>query len=316
MWAGYLQAAVFAGLDGSHGLAGWKWGFIVNGAITVPVGALGFFLLPDAPATTRAKWLTTSDIIIAQERMQRVGRAPPGRLTRCKVVKCLTTWPLHAFLVPYAMVVVSGQAISFFSLWLKSTDRYSTVKVNLIPTGGYAFEIFTAIIFATISDLTGSRWSLIVVAEAFGLFGAIVLTIWNVPFSLHFVGHLFIFATVGGSALQLTWINEICSGDAEARIFIVSVMNTLAYIFNASLPFVMFPAKEAPHYKYGFQISTAFFSIVILATIGTYLYSKGRPSPFDYIQQDELNTESASVEKVNRKSVLTSALHVATKCLC
>ncbi|KAJ6531326.1 major facilitator superfamily domain-containing protein [Mycena capillaripes] len=297
MWAGYLQAAVFAGLNGSHGLAGWKWGFIINGAITIPVGALGFFFLPDAPATTRARWLTSSDIAIAQERMKRVGRAPPGKLTRSKIVKCLTTWPLHAFLVPYAMVVVSGQAISFFSLWLKATNRYSTVKVNLIPTGGYAFEIFTAIVFAAISDFTGSRWSLIVVAEAFGLFGAIVLTVWDVPFGLHFVAHLFIFATVGGSALQLTWVSEICGGDAEARILIVSMMNTLAYVFNASLPFVMFPAKEAPHYKFGFQISVAFFSTVILSTIATHLYSKGRKSPFDKVEQDELDLDSASVQK-------------------
>ncbi|ODN85031.1 hypothetical protein L202_00860 [Cryptococcus amylolentus CBS 6039] len=162
MWAGYLQAAVFAGLDGSHGLPGWKWGFIVNGCITIPVGILGYFLIPDSPSNTRARYLTPTDISFASSRMAKVGRAAPKGLTRATIWKVLASWPLWAFILPYGFWVINGQAISFFSLWLKSTGRYSTVKVNLIPTGGYALEIFTAIFWAAISDATNTRWPVIV----------------------------------------------------------------------------------------------------------------------------------------------------------
>ena len=38
MFSGYLQAAVYSGLDGVHGLPGWRWLFIMCGVITVQIG--------------------------------------------------------------------------------------------------------------------------------------------------------------------------------------------------------------------------------------------------------------------------------------
>ncbi|WVQ77579.1 hypothetical protein IAR50_007267 [Cryptococcus sp. DSM 104548] len=300
MWAGYLQAAVFAGLDGSHGLPGWKWGFIVNGCITIPVGILGYILIPDSPSNTRARYLTVTDISFASRRMARIGRAAPKGLTRGVVRKVLTSWPLWAFILPYGFWVINGQAISFFSLWLKSTGRYSTVKVNLIPTGGYALEIFTAILWAAISDATGWRWPVIVFSGLFGLFGAIVLTVWDVSFNLHFAGHILIFATIGGSALILTWVSEVAGGNAEARILIVALLNTFAYVLNAALPFAMFPSSQAPHYKYGYQISTAFWVVAILIIIPVGIFSKNWASPFDVeeegFKQDTIRGSRSDVE--------------------
>lgn len=236
MWAGYLQAAVFAGLNGAHGIPGWKWGFIVNGAITIPVGLLGYFCLPDSPANSRARWLTAEDIEYAKIRMARVGRAPAKGLSRATLRRVFGSWHLWAFALPYGFWVINGQAIGFLILWLKSTKRYSIVKINLIPTGGYALEIVTAIGFAALSDYLGVRWPVIVLTGLIGLFSAIVLTVWDVSFGLHFAAHLLIFSTIGGSALILTWVSELVGDDAEARILIVAILNTLAYVFNAALP--------------------------------------------------------------------------------
>jgi hypothetical protein len=40
MFSGYLQAAVYEGLDG-HGLRGWRWLFIMDGIITLPMALWG-----------------------------------------------------------------------------------------------------------------------------------------------------------------------------------------------------------------------------------------------------------------------------------
>jgi MFS transporter, ACS family, pantothenate transporter len=42
MFSGYLQAAVYNGLDG-HGLRGWRWLFIMDGIITLPMALWGKF---------------------------------------------------------------------------------------------------------------------------------------------------------------------------------------------------------------------------------------------------------------------------------
>ena len=53
------MAGAFSGLlafglqemDGIGGLAGWRWIFIIEGIVTVVVGATCFFMLPDSPET-------------------------------------------------------------------------------------------------------------------------------------------------------------------------------------------------------------------------------------------------------------------------
>jgi MFS transporter, ACS family, pantothenate transporter len=57
MFSGYLQAALYSGLNGPAGLAGWRWLFIFDAIISIPIAVWGFFAIPDSPSNTRAFWL-------------------------------------------------------------------------------------------------------------------------------------------------------------------------------------------------------------------------------------------------------------------
>jgi MFS family permease len=46
-------------LDGAHGLAGWKWMFVIEGLLTTLVGVASFFLLDDSPRD--ARWLADEE---------------------------------------------------------------------------------------------------------------------------------------------------------------------------------------------------------------------------------------------------------------
>lgn len=76
MFSGYLQAAVYKGLDGVLGLAGWRWLFIMCGVITVPGSLWGFFAVPDSPYNTRVFYLKPDEIELAKARMAKLGRKP------------------------------------------------------------------------------------------------------------------------------------------------------------------------------------------------------------------------------------------------
>lgn len=67
-FAGLIVTGVFHGMDGAAGLAGWKWLFILQGAVTFVIGVAGFFLLPDFPLTTW--WLTPEERDLAYNRME------------------------------------------------------------------------------------------------------------------------------------------------------------------------------------------------------------------------------------------------------
>ena len=67
-FAGLIAAGVFYGLDDVGGITGWRWLFILQGAVTFVIAVIGFFLLPDTPLTT--KWLTPEEQALAHNRME------------------------------------------------------------------------------------------------------------------------------------------------------------------------------------------------------------------------------------------------------
>ena len=66
--AGLISAATFATLGGAHGLAGWRWLFIILGAVTFGLAVIALWALPDHPLTTR--WLTPEERQLAHARME------------------------------------------------------------------------------------------------------------------------------------------------------------------------------------------------------------------------------------------------------
>jgi MFS family permease len=67
-FAGLIAAGIFHGLDDVAGLSGWRWLFILQGAVTFVIAIVGFFLLPDFPHDT--KWLTPDERALATSRME------------------------------------------------------------------------------------------------------------------------------------------------------------------------------------------------------------------------------------------------------
>lgn len=65
--SGLVAAATFASLDNVHGLAGWRWLFIIEGAVTFGVAIISMFLLPDHPLTTR--WLSPEERELSHARI-------------------------------------------------------------------------------------------------------------------------------------------------------------------------------------------------------------------------------------------------------
>jgi MFS transporter, ACS family, pantothenate transporter len=271
MFSGFLQAGIYHGLDGASGRPGWRWLFIFDFIIGAPIAILGFIIIPDSPTNTRAFWLKPTDRAVALERMERQGRAPPAKLTWQKIFKFCTDWPI-VFLVPYICFVTALDIAAFMNLWLKSLDKYSVEKINEIPTGGYALEIVSALIFAIYADYTGQRWVVITAAGLLGMIGGIILSAQSSNVSATFAGWYFTFMPVGAGAVLFAWVNELCQSNAEQRGFMIGLLNTIAYVFSAFLPLLIYPSSKAPKYPVGYKVNAVFWVIFALGgPVGWFL---------------------------------------------
>lgn len=131
MFSGYLQAGVYKGMNGLHGLAGWRWLFIMCGIITVPGAFYGFFAVPDSPFNTRARYLTEEERELARSRMTRIGRKPFSGATWA-TFKSMAKRPfVWLFVVNYIFFCLDTYPLAFFAIYLKALKTYSVSKVNV-----------------------------------------------------------------------------------------------------------------------------------------------------------------------------------------
>lgn len=122
MLSGYLQSAVYTGLNGSLGKAGWQWLFVVDGLISLPICLVGFFMIPDLPENTRAFYLDAGDTLIARKRMEEVGRAPRRKLGWSILARVFKRWHVWVLTVLYIIFINIGPSSSInpLALWMKA----------------------------------------------------------------------------------------------------------------------------------------------------------------------------------------------------
>ncbi|KAH7383982.1 major facilitator superfamily transporter [Pyrenochaeta sp. MPI-SDFR-AT-0127] len=260
MFSGYLQAAVYKGLNGVHGFAGWQWLFIMDGVISAPICIAGFFLLPDLPENTRAFYLTEDDRVLAKDRMLKVGRAPRGRLGRSAFKRIFGRWHVYLLTILYIIFINlwPSSSVNPFSLWLKAQGT-SVAKINIIPTGASAIQLVLTVSFAIISDAIRHRARIMSISTILGLFSALCLAIWTIPTGLKWVAFFLQRASVPYGPLSMSWANEICGADAEERAIVIGIMNSMGYAFNAWVPLLTYPQVDAPKFRKGFIFTVCAF---------------------------------------------------------
>lgn len=103
MIGGYLQAAAYTRLNGVNGMPGWRWLFIVDGCISLPLSILGFFLFPGIPESGKRWWLTQEEYLLARRRMQDEGVARSRRITMRMVKRIFKRWHFYVAVFSYTL---------------------------------------------------------------------------------------------------------------------------------------------------------------------------------------------------------------------
>ncbi|KAI0819272.1 MFS general substrate transporter [Trametes gibbosa] len=280
MFSGFLQTGAYNGLNGVHGLAGWKWLFIIDGVITIPIALLGYIIMPDLPSNTKpSMFYTQEQIEIGQRRMAEIGRKPPAPFTRKKVISFFTTWHIYTLVPLYVLFNNGSGPANSMIFWLKSFNKpghqvYTVGQINTYPLGIQAVQVITTLVYAWWSDIMRARWPPMLFAGTWNMITSIVLA--STPLYEHitrrWVFYYFTQCQGGLSGLILAWANELTGHDNEKRSFVVASCNMFAYVVQAWLPIIIFPQVEQPRVFKG-NVTTACinFSMMTFAMTTYYL---------------------------------------------
>lgn len=279
MLSGAMQAAISDTLNGHGGLAGWRWLFVINAIITVIWGFAGFFMIPDLPnrPNPRAFWFKKVHAELSLERLARNGRAEPKRMTWAGVKRTFSGWVVYFISVLYIATVLGTYGYVYFSLFLKSlknpdgTPRWTVSQVNAIPIGGSAINVVFVWIWALLSDYLKTRWTLIVLQAVIGIIPCIIMSIWTthpdtVALSAAYASYFISYICLGTAPLIFAWLSDLIPQDPEARSLAVGVAVAGYYSISAWSQVLVWPASQAPFYKYGWQSALALLVLVIIMT--------------------------------------------------
>ena len=137
-------------IDGAHGLEGWRWLFLIEGAASCLIAPFIWWFYPDYPETV--SWLSPEERELATERIKGVASLGHAAITWKDARDTLLDWRLYLHHWVWIAYSVGFSSISLFTPTLVQGLGFAGLRAQLftVPPYAIAFVVVTAV--AWISD--------------------------------------------------------------------------------------------------------------------------------------------------------------------
>ncbi|RYP66377.1 hypothetical protein DL769_006039 [Monosporascus sp. CRB-8-3] len=267
-----LLAAAIAQMDGTAGLEGWRWIFIIEGLATVALGIACFFLLIDTPALS-TRWLESEEIRFLELSMfiKQGGKFHEESGVKWRDLKMvLMNWRVYV----QSYFLLCQSALSYGTKFTLPTITkamgFSTTNAQLTSAPPYVAAAISAIVFARLSDRFYWRMPFLVTALT------IVTIAYSILISLQgaleakmgLAYFAVVFAVIGIYPIQAaaaSW-NANNIAPASRRAVGIALMNCVGNVGGIVGSF-MYLESEKPKYYTGFGLSLAFGGTGIIVAL-------------------------------------------------
>ncbi|KAJ3557840.1 hypothetical protein NPX13_g9846 [Xylaria arbuscula] len=263
-FSGLIAAGVFAGLDGVHGLSGWRWLFLIQGVVTVGVAIACFFILPDTPLTTR--WLTVEERQLAHDRIARDTTekryTPTSTLSGLwDAVRDYRTW---VFTLMTNLHLSANGFKNYLPTAVASLGFNSTISL-VLTSPPYLVATFASVAVSWSSGHFNERTWHITISKALAIVGFSVATATYNIGARYFAIVLFVGATYGVNNINLSWLAATLGQTNEKKAAALAIANTLGNLSFVYTPY-LWSDDTAPLFRPACLASIGFsFGVVLTA---------------------------------------------------
>jgi ACS family tartrate transporter-like MFS transporter len=144
-------------LDGTAGLHGWQWMFLIEGLPSIILGVAVFIVLPSAPK--EAKWLSEEERGWLESRIESERAAAGGKTEHMSVGKALSDPRVMLLCFVYFCNVVGGYGLDFFqpTLVKQVFPEASPAEVGYFNAIPALLTVFVMNLYGRSSDRRGER---------------------------------------------------------------------------------------------------------------------------------------------------------------
>lgn len=256
-FGGLLAYLITTRLGGRYGIAGWRWIFIVEGAMTAGFGLVAAFLVIDWPEQTR--YLNDAEKDLLRRRLATDG----GDVCRMdtldkpairRIVKDYKIW-LGGFI--YMGITVAGLSAAFFLPLIIKEFQYTAEESQLRTIPVYVVSAGTMLIAGWASDKLKHRFGFIVLGTVISTVGYAMLLAQDG----HSREYKFsaVFLILGGTSMNtpmaLTWLQNNLSGHWKRSVGASGqvALGNLGGIIASNI----FLDSERPHFQTGYGVCLA-----------------------------------------------------------
>ncbi|KAI1488535.1 MFS transporter [Biscogniauxia mediterranea] len=170
--AGAFGGAIAYGIgqiNGTAGLQGFRWLFIVEGIITILSVLPTLFILPDYPS--RSSWLNESDKKFAEDRLkERGGGHNREHATRRELIATFFSPRMLAHYFAYVANVVTQGSFTFFTPTIVTGLGYESIQAQLLTVPPWVVGFVIAITVSYSADHFNARgWHITIISTIGGL---------------------------------------------------------------------------------------------------------------------------------------------------
>lgn len=253
-YSGYTLSSAFGGLiaagivDGMEGLGGypsWRWIFIIEGALTVVMAVVGYWVLPNYPSNTI--FLSAEETALAQWRLDRENDGVADEVSESVLVGLNAAFadPKVYLLVFIQTCAVVSMSFTYFFPSIVKTLGFPRVETLLLTAPPYFLAFLFSLLNSWHSGRSNERCFHIVTACVISAIGQIIsMTTYNTG-GRYFA--MFLQAMGSFSAFQviLSWVSATIQRPKSKRAVALALATAVSNATNIATAY-LYPAWSAP----------------------------------------------------------------------
>lgn len=273
-FGGLMGAGVLGNLSGAHGIAGWRWLFIIEGTITIASALSAALILPDFPATT--KWLSAEEKAYAQWRLiDDTGEADNAHTSSIKqgVIMALKDWRLYMFTLFQHLSLLS-QTFQYFFPTIVKTLGFGDIETLLITSPVWIGTFLVSLVVTYTSGKSRDRGIHIICLMLISVVGNIIVVSTLNTSARFFAMFLMPMGAVPAYQIILTWIANSFPRPLVKRSACISFANMIGNCANIYGSY-MYPSQDGPRYLAGGSATAVVAFVVAVMALGIRLNLAG-----------------------------------------
>ncbi|PWY82363.1 MFS transporter [Aspergillus eucalypticola CBS 122712] len=297
-FGGLIGAGVLGNLDGAHGIAGWRWLFIIEGCITVGVSLTSTLLLPNYPATT--PWLDETEKLYAQWRLiHDAGEADEATSSNVKEALYLVFSDKRIYLfILLQHTSLLSQNFQYFFPTIVETLGYGNIETLLITAPVWIATFLVSLFVTWTSGKTNDRGIHIILLMLVSVVGCIICTATTNIGARFFGMFLMPMGAVSAYQIIIAWVANSFPRPLVKRSAAIATANMIgntASIYGS----YMWPSSSGPRYIAGGSATAGIALLVAIIAFVIRAVHLRMNKALDAAEQDRGGAEVDNLEARN-----------------